>query len=376
MMPISSAVRSPPVSSATPSAISPIAPVSSSAPTITNRPMKKNSVAHSIPASEDSSGWVVTSSSTVAPSIATVAGSRCSGLCTKKSRIVPIRTGSARLSSSGSSIERRASSSITRSRASGAICSRGPEPQVQHARHDEERHDRDRGEVDQELDEAQPGRAGDHDVRRVADQRRGAADVRRDDLDHHQWQRVDVERVREQERDRHHQQHRREVVQERAQQRRRPGEREHDEQRTAARELAGADRQVGVDAGRLGQPDDQHHPRQQPERVEVDRADRLLLADRLRHHDCHGAGQRDLGPVDLLADDDRPARRRRSRSPGPSHRLRKRQHGRPGAQEPQVGDELGDRRLAHDLRRRRRAAPGTSPTGVRAASPPSRPDAA
>ena len=49
MIPSSSAVRSPPVTSATPSAISPIAPVSSSAPTITNRPMKKNSVGHSIP---------------------------------------------------------------------------------------------------------------------------------------------------------------------------------------------------------------------------------------------------------------------------------------------------------------------------------------
>ena len=40
-----------------PWATSSIAPVCSSAPTITNRPMKKNSVGHSIPLSARSSGW-------------------------------------------------------------------------------------------------------------------------------------------------------------------------------------------------------------------------------------------------------------------------------------------------------------------------------
>ena len=102
-----------------PSATSSIAPVSSSAPTITNRPMKKNSVGHSIPASERSSGWRLTSSITVAPVSATVAGSRCSAWWAKNRRIVPTRIGTVRLSSSVSSIERRASSAITWRRASG-----------------------------------------------------------------------------------------------------------------------------------------------------------------------------------------------------------------------------------------------------------------
>ena len=123
-IPSSSALRSPAVRSAIPSATSSIAPVSSSAPTITNRPMKKNSVGHSIPASAPSSDWRLVNSITVAPAIATVAGSRCSAWWTKNTRIVPTSTGTVRRSSSGSSIERDASSSITRARASGATRSR------------------------------------------------------------------------------------------------------------------------------------------------------------------------------------------------------------------------------------------------------------
>ena len=82
-MPSSSALLSPAVTDAMPSATSWIAPVSSSAPTMTNRPMKKNSVGHSIPASAFSIDWRVTRSMIVAPASATVAGSRCSCLCTK-----------------------------------------------------------------------------------------------------------------------------------------------------------------------------------------------------------------------------------------------------------------------------------------------------
>ena len=64
VMPSSSAVRFPSVTAAMPSATSPIAPVSSSAPTITNSPMKKNSVSHSIPAMSLSTLWRETSSIT------------------------------------------------------------------------------------------------------------------------------------------------------------------------------------------------------------------------------------------------------------------------------------------------------------------------
>jgi hypothetical protein len=80
VIPSISAVRSPPVRSATASATSPIAPVSSSAPTITNRPRKKNRVGHSIPARAPSSDWRLVNSIAVAPASATVAGSGWSAL--------------------------------------------------------------------------------------------------------------------------------------------------------------------------------------------------------------------------------------------------------------------------------------------------------
>ena len=85
--------------------------------------------------------------------------------------------------------------------------------------------------------------------------------------------------------------------------RRRPGEAQHDGERPAPGELPRADRQVRVDPRRLGEPDDDHHPRQQAERVPVDRVDRLLLADRLRDQDGDGAEQRDLRPIDPLGGD-------------------------------------------------------------------------
>ena len=73
----------------------------------------------------------MTSSITAAPASATVAGSRCSGLWTKKTRIVTTRIGTVRRASAGSSIELAASSAITRSRASGAICSRERNDEVE-----------------------------------------------------------------------------------------------------------------------------------------------------------------------------------------------------------------------------------------------------
>ena len=77
----------------------------------------------------------------------------------------------------------------------------------------------------------------------------------------------------------------------------------HDGERPPARELAGADREPRVDAGRLGHLDHQHHPGEQPERVPVDRLDRDLLIDRLREQHQHGAEQRDLGAIHPLGGD-------------------------------------------------------------------------
>jgi len=79
--------------------------------------------------------------------------------------------------------------------------------------------------------------------------------------------------------------------------------RHHDRERTAARELTGADRHPRVYAGRLGDADHEHHACQQPDRVEVDGLDRLLLVDRLRDQHDGRAEQRHLRPIDPLARD-------------------------------------------------------------------------
>jgi hypothetical protein len=166
-----------------------------------------------------------------------------------------------------------------------------------------EHHDHDRREVRDEREEGEVGRARDDDVGRVADERRCPADVRREDLDEDERDRVDVERVRQQERDRHHQEDHGEVVDEGGQAPGRRREAQHDRERPPARELARADRQVRVDPGRLRQADDDHHPREQAQRVPVDRLDRGFLADRLREEDGDGAEQRDLRPVHSLRGD-------------------------------------------------------------------------
>ena len=85
--------------------------------------MKKNSVGHSIEAKDRSSGCRLKRSITVAPVMATVAGSMCSAWWAKNTRIVATSTGTVRLSSGMSSIALRASSSSTRRRASGVACS-------------------------------------------------------------------------------------------------------------------------------------------------------------------------------------------------------------------------------------------------------------
>ncbi len=156
VMPSSSAVRSPPVTEPSASAIRSILLVSSRAPTITNRPMKKKSV-----------------------------GPRPQGLldrlaghtyrerpCAKKARMVSTSTG--RLRQLARVLDRAARDRPARGRrwatASSPVTPTAPQ-------------------VHQEVEEGELGRPGDEDVRWISDQRRGSAEVRGDDLDDHERQR-------------------------------------------------------------------------------------------------------------------------------------------------------------------------------------------
>ena len=152
---------------------------------------------------------------TLAPASATVAGSRCSALWKKndEDRQHEDRHRAARLRRAPRSTARRRAA-CTRVARLGRDLQPRAEREVEPGDHDRHRDDDDRREVRDERAERQAGVAGDEDVRRVADQRRRAADVRGEDLDEHERDRVDVERVGEQERDRHDEQDRRDVVEE------------------------------------------------------------------------------------------------------------------------------------------------------------------
>jgi hypothetical protein len=70
--------------------------------------------------------------------------------------------------------------------------------------------------------------------------------------------------------------------------------------------LPRTDGDVVVDPGLLGQVDEDHHSRQQADRVEVDRLDRLLLVEAGDEQDHHrGRDERHLGPMNALRRDQR-----------------------------------------------------------------------
>ena len=84
------------------------------------------------------------------------------------------------------------------------------------------------------------------------------------------------------------------------------GEADDDRERTPLRELPGTDRDVVIDAGLLGQVDEDHHPDEQSDRVEVHGLDRLLLREVADEQDDDGRPEeRDLRPMDALGGDHR-----------------------------------------------------------------------
>ncbi len=89
-----------------------------------------------------------------------------------------------------------------------------------------------------------------------------------------------LEQTRQLQADRHHEQDRRQVVEERGEDARHEGEQDDEPEGTPAREPRDVQREIGEDSSRLREPDDDHHPDQQPERRPVDRLDRGLDVER------------------------------------------------------------------------------------------------
>src|SRR5271169_1904941 len=124
--------------------------------------------------------------------------------------------------------------------------------------------------MDQKVIEGKARPAGDDDAGRVADQRRGAADVGCKCLGHQKRCRADLQPVANQQRDRGDQQHRGDVVQQGRSERGDQHQQDHDTQRGPVGTFGGPDRGVFEDAGLPQYADDDHHPQQQKDDVPVD----------------------------------------------------------------------------------------------------------
>ena len=161
-------------------------------------------------------------------------------------------------------------------------------------------HDDDRREIDEEVAEVEPGGRADEDVGRVADQGRGAADVRGEDLADQVREGRDLEGPRDRERHRREQHHRRHVVEDGRQD---GGQEREDDQQPEGLTSREVDRVAGhvLEEAGLAEPTGQdHHPGQQEDDVEVDRREGFFLVDDPEDDDEQAAQQRDEGPVEAL----------------------------------------------------------------------------
>ena len=150
----------------------------------------------------------------------------------------------------------------------------------EHCRHAE---DDDRREVLDEGDEGQfLDRVANHDVRRVADQRRRAADIRGKDLREQERHDRDVQLSGDGERNRDHQEDRRHIVEEGREQGRDEAEVDEQAARLRFRSLRRLDGDV-VEESRLGRDaHEDHHTDEQAERIEVN-----VVQGRVHRHDAH-----------------------------------------------------------------------------------------
>ena len=167
----------PPTASTARSPSHSMTPTFTSAPTMMNSPMKKTRVSHSTSSRNSSFDVRLTRIIRPAPRSATTDGSRCSTLCSTNATMTSASTASTRRSMAriGDRLPL-----VERHHIHGPVGVHhegGPEQEPgQHEEHPDEDHG-DGGHVDQEVVEGQAGAAADDDVRRVPDQRGGAADV-------------------------------------------------------------------------------------------------------------------------------------------------------------------------------------------------------
>ena len=169
--------------------------------------------------------------------------------------------------------------------------------------HDRHTDDRNRRKMLDEHDECQLlHRAADHDVRWIADQRRRAADVRRDDLREEIRHGVELQDLRDAERHGHHEKHGRHVVKECREHRRNHAEIDKDAARLRLRRFCCLDCHVVEQPRLLRYTDEHHHADEQPERLKVHMMQCDLLREDAEQHHEHRADHRGNRSVNLLRD--------------------------------------------------------------------------
>src|SRR3990172_22941 len=177
------------------------------------------------------------------------------------------------------------------------------EEEVEPAQEQGQDEENDRGQVDQEVGEAQVSGAADEDVGRVADERGRAADVGGHDLRNEERHGVQLHPPRHEQSEGRHKNHRRNVVQGGGGHRRYQRKEEKDRRCVPPRQLGGADGKPLERSRLTGDAGYYHHPHQQEDDVEVDCGERVLLIDDSEQNHSDAAGEGGGRPVYTLGDD-------------------------------------------------------------------------
>ena len=154
-----------------------------------------------------------------------------------------------------------------------------------------------------EVREAEARLGADHDIRRVADEGRRAADIRGENLREQERHRVDAQNARNRNRHRADEQDGRDVIEEGAEHGGQDHEQQHDLPRAALRDLRRLDGHVLEQAGVAHDRNEQHHAEQHADRAEVDVADRFVYRQHAQAQKQHRAGNRRRRAVHLFRDE-------------------------------------------------------------------------
>ncbi len=152
--------------------------------------------------------------------------------------------------------------------------------------------------------EVEPDERADHDVGRIADQRRGAADIGGEHLGEQERIGRNVELPGDGERHRHDQKHRRHVVEQRGNDGGGELQQQQDPGGIGLRPLRRPYRQIFEHAGAARDRHQDHHAGEQPDGVPVDALERLVLVERADADHQRRADEGDDRAVELVPNDD------------------------------------------------------------------------